>query len=101
MMRWREFFEEANGRLSSKRLAGLAAAFALDMVLVAQTVAAVLIAWRHPNLPAVPLDQGIVWAVAAVALGGLGLSSWEKHIKEKEETRRATVAMRAIPEDKP
>lgn len=98
-MRWREFFEETNGRLSSKRLAGIVAAFALDAAMLAQTVAAIVIAWRHPELPHVPLDGTITMTVGAVALGGLGLSSWEKHVKEKEETRRATVAMRAVPGD--
>lgn len=99
--RWVEFFEEQNGRLSSKRLAGLTAAWALDVTLLAQTAAAIVIAWRHPALPSVPLDSTVVMTVGAVALGGLGLSTIEKHIKEKEETRRATVAMRAIPEDRP
>lgn len=96
MSRFAQFFEETNGRLSSKRLAGIVAALTLDVAMLAQVVAAIVIAVRHPNLPAVPLDQGIVWAVAAVALGGLGLSTVEKHIREKEETRRATVAMRAV-----
>ena len=100
MTRWREFFEESNGRFSSKRLAGIAAALTLNVAMLAQTAAAILIAWRHPELPAGPLDGTLMVTVGTVALGGLGLSSWEKHIKEKEETRRATVAMRAIPEER-
>ena len=100
MTRWREFFEESNGRFSSKRLAGIAAALTLNVAMLAQTAAAILIAWRHPELPAVPLDGTLMVTVGTVALGGLGLSSWEKHVKEKEETRRATVAMRAIPEER-
>ena len=98
MTRWREFFEETNGRLSSKRLAGLTSTFSLCASMLAQTVAAIIVAWRHPELPGVPLDATVVMTVGAVALGGLGLSSWEKHIKEKEETRRQTVAMRAVPD---
>ena len=100
MTRWREFFEESNGRFSSKRLAGIAAALTLNVAMLAQTAAVILIAWRHPELPAVPLDGTLMVTVGTVALGGLGLSSWEKHVKEKEETRRATVAMRAIPEER-
>lgn len=100
--RWREFFEESNGRLSSKRLAGLVAAFALVATLLAQTAAAILIAIRHPELPAVPLDGTVVMTVGALALGGLGLSTWEKHIAEKNETaRRQTTVMQAIPEGRP
>ena len=98
-MRWREFFEEANGRLSSKRLAGLAAAFALDVVLFLQTVAAIALAVASKGTAAVHLDPTLIFTVGGVALGGLGLSTVEKHLKEKEETRRATVAMRAVPED--
>lgn len=98
--RWVEFFEETNGRLSSKRLAGLTASWALCTTMLAQTVAAIIIAWRHPELAAVPLDATVVITVGTVALGGLGLSTIEKQIKEKEETRRATAALRAIPEDR-
>lgn len=97
-MNWREFFSDAHGRLSSKRLAGIVAALTLDAVLMAQTVAAIVVAWHHPELPSIPLDTQVVWGCVAVALGGLGLTSWEKHVKEKEETRRATVAMRAVPD---
>ncbi len=96
MTRWREFFEETNGRLSSKRLVGITCAYALVMTMLGQAAAAITIAVRHPTLPAVPIDQGIVWAVTALALGGLGLSTFEKHIKEKEETRRQTTQMKAV-----
>jgi len=98
--RFAQFFEETNGRLSSKRLAGLAAATTLNVAMLAQTAAAVVIAWRHPELPAVPLDGTLMVTVGGVALGGLGLSSWEKHITEKEATRRATGAVRAVPEER-
>ncbi len=102
-MNWREFFSDAHGRLSSKRLAGIVAALTLDAVLMAQTLAAIAVAWHHPELPSIPLDTQVVWGCVAVALGGLGLTSLEKHFEHKteQERTRATTAMRAIPEDRP
>lgn len=100
MTRWREFFEEGNGRLSSKRLAGLAAAFTLDVVLFMQTVAAIVIATTSKGTESVMLDPTLIITVGGVALGGLGLSTAEKYLKEKEETRRASTSMRAIPEER-
>lgn len=96
--RFAEFFEENNGRLSSKRLAGLTAAWALDVALVAQSIAVLVVVWRHPNVPLASLDATLVITVGGVALGGLGLSTVEKHLKDKEVTRRASVAAHAVPE---
>lgn len=88
MSRFPQFFEETNGRLSSKRLAGLGAAFALDLALLGHVLACIVTAGD--------INETLVITVGGVALGGLGLSTVEKALKEKEETRRASVAMRAV-----
>jgi len=98
MTRWREFFEEGNGRFSSKRLAGIAAAMTLNVVLTMQTAAAIVIGLTSKGTESVVLDATLIVTVGGVALGGLGLSSWEKHIAEKQEARRATGATKAVPE---
>jgi len=98
---WRQFFQEQNDRYSSRRLAGLLCTFALVTVLLAQAAGAIVIAFRHPELPAIPLDTQIVWGCVAIALGGLGLTTIEKLSEHRAETKkeeaRATVAMRAVP----
>lgn len=102
MTDWRQFFQEPNGRYSSRRLAGLVAAFGLVAVLLAQAAGAIVIAFRHPELPAIPLDTQVVWGCVCIALGGLGLTTIEKlsehRVDVRKEEARATVAMRAMPE---
>lgn len=90
MSRFPQFFEESNGRLSSKRLAGLTAAWTLDAALFAHVLACIVTRGD--------LNETLVITVGMVALGGLGLSTVEKHLKEKEETRRVSVAMHAAQE---
>jgi hypothetical protein len=95
-----EFVTDERDRLSSKRLAGLVCTAALTAGFLAQVGAAITIAIRHPELPAVPLNESLVWAVAALALGGLGLSSIDKATYEKaEQSKRQSAALSAQPDE--
>jgi len=70
----KEFFCEDNGRLSMKRLCGLLCVIALCVTMY------------HNSFS--PLDkapsEGLVWAVASLAFGCLGLTTAEKIFKKKE-----------------
>ena len=90
MSRWREVIEDERGALSSKRIAGLASVAVLNLSLLADTFT------RN-----IQVDDGIVWAVTAIALGGLGLSSIDKHspaakVDAKMTERRETAELKAV-----
>lgn len=87
-----EFVTDERGRLSSKRLAGLVCTLALTLGFLAQVAAAIIIAIRHPELPSVPLNESLVWAMAALAMGGLGLSSVDKYTHGKQVEASAVAA---------
>lgn len=93
--------DPSTGRLSSRRAAALLAVVTLAAGFLGQVAAAVVIAWRNPELPHVPLDATITMTLGAIALGGLGLSTAQQITADKQATARATTAMRAIPEDRP
>lgn len=79
-MRLLEFFQEKDGRLSSRRLVGVVCAFALVWALT-----------RHPT------HDALVWAVTMLAGTGLGLTTYESIVKGKQDAQaRQSGAQRAV-----
>lgn len=69
----KEFFKDENGRLSSKRLAGLLCVLALVVSLIANT-------FSHESIKP---SEALVNAVAMFAFGALSLTSVDKFKKNE------------------